>query len=84
MAAEIRGSSEDPQQTCALQKPPRRDSQSGQQRLPATPTSMIGKPTKRAKGKLCTTRVSGLDSTQSPPAGTKRADASCAFPNTFL
>lgn len=83
MAAEIRGSSEDPQQTCALQKPPRRDSQSGQQR-PATPTSMIGKPTKRAKGKLCTTRVSGLDSTQSPPAGMKRADASCAFPNAFL
>lgn len=70
MAAEIQGSSEDPQQTRALRKSTCGDSHSGQHRLTATLTSMIGKPTKRAEGKLCTTNVSDLDHPdKGPPLG---------------
>lgn len=66
--AEIQGSSEDPQHTCALRQTPCGDSPSGQRRLSAALTSMIGKPTKRAKGKIISTGRSDLDqldSTQS-------------------
>lgn len=70
MAAEIQGSSEDPQQTCALRKSTCGDSHSGQHRLTATLTSMIGKPTKRAEGKLSTTSVSDLEHLDKvPPPG---------------